>query len=141
MSHAAQVRIVFVLAIAALFFSNAIAQIEGSAVCSQPEIQPTAPDVTSHYYRPSCGVTPPKVLENPDPVWPDLSLRIKHGTALLWIGIGEDGTVRDMEVLKASRIEFAESAVEAIRRWKFTPGMKDGQPVPVAVQVTTKFDR
>jgi TonB family protein len=136
-----QVRLAVIVALAVFLSTSIDSQTKNSGKCPQPEIQPTALDVTLHYYKPICGINPPKILEDPDPEWPDLSLKIKHGSALLWIGVGEDGGVRDVVVEKSSRKEFGEKSVEAVRKWKFAPAMKDGHPVPVAMEVTTNFER
>jgi TonB family protein len=34
---------------------------------------------------------------------------------------------------------FDTSALEAARRWRFTPGMKDGKPVEAWIQVPVDF--
>src|SRR5580658_7775753 len=120
--------------------ANGAAQSASPDSCPQPEVQPTSEDVTLRYYRAICGVTHPKAIYLPSPDWPDVKLQIDRGSALLWVGVGDDGTVGDIKILQASAKEFGDKAVEAVRVWKFRPGMKDGHAVPVAMQITFDWE-
>jgi TonB family protein len=62
-----------------------------------------------------------------------------HGTVLLGVIIDETGRPRDIHVLKPLGLGLDEKAVEAVGRWRFSPGLKDGQPVCVAANVEVNF--
>lgn len=62
-----------------------------------------------------------------------------HGTVLLGVIIDETGKPRDIHVLKPLGLGLDEKAVEAVQRWRFSPGLKDGQPVCVAANVEVNF--
>ena len=51
-----------------------------------------------------------------------------------------DGTVRNVQVVLSypGKI-FVESAVSAVRRWKFEPGKKGGKPVVTRVRLPVRF--
>ncbi len=48
-------------------------------------------------------------------------------------------TVQCRPNLNLLRAEVGEKAVEAIRKWRFDPGMKDGVPVNVSTQIEVNF--
>ena len=52
--------------------------------------------------------------------------------------ISQDGAVQEVRVLKSQPL-FDAAAVEAVRQWRFTPTLLNGQPVPVVMTVTVVF--
>jgi len=86
------------------------------------------------------GVTPPRVLYNPDPEYSEEARKAKYqGTVVLWVVIGPDGRVHDMRVARALGMGLDEKALEAVKTWKFEPGRKDGQAVAVQMNVEVDF--
>ena len=51
----------------------------------------------------------------------------------------ELGTVEDPRVQRASRPEFERPALDALRKWKFKPGVKDGQAVRTYMKLPIRF--
>jgi protein TonB len=47
--------------------------------------------------------------------------------------------VEAVRVLRSDERAFEPSAVETVKKWKFRPAEKNGQPVPVQVTVEMKF--
>lgn len=64
-----------------------------------------------------------------------------EGTVGLEAMIGTDGGIGEIRVVKSLDATYGldAEAVRAIRQWEFTPGMKDGQPVPVVVDIEMSF--
>lgn len=55
--------------------------------------------------------------------------------------IGRDGTVSSVRVLSAQvHPDFAIAAVDAVRQWRFTPTLLNGEPVEVVMTVSLRFD-
>jgi TonB family protein len=55
--------------------------------------------------------------------------------------IGRDGTVSSVRVLSAQvHPDFAIAAVDAVRQWRFTPTLLNGEPVEVVMTVSVRFD-
>ena len=55
--------------------------------------------------------------------------------------IGVDGTVTSVRVLSAQvHPDFAIAAVDAVRGWRFTPTLLNGEPVEVVMTVSVGFD-
>jgi TonB family protein len=91
-------------------------------------------------YRVGGGVSAPRVLYDPDPDYSEEARQAKYqGTVVLWVVIGPDGRARDVRVQRALGMGLDEKAVEAVRKWRFQPAMKDGQPVAVQVNVEVNF--
>ena len=57
------------------------------------------------------------------------------------VGVNTKGHVQAVRVLRSDEQAFEKSAVETVKKWKFKPAEKDGQPVPVQVTVEMKFQR
>jgi TonB family protein len=91
-------------------------------------------------YRVGGGVSAPRVIEDPDPEYSEEARQAKYqGTVVLWIVIGPDGLARQVRVQRSLGMGLDEKAVEAVRKWRFIPAMKDGQPVAVQVNVEVNF--
>ena len=62
------------------------------------------------------------------------------GTVLVEFIVTKTGDVVDPKVIRASDPSFGPPAVEAIRHWKFSPGLKNGQPVNSRVRQEIAFN-
>ena len=91
-------------------------------------------------YRVGGGVTAPRVLFAPDPEFSEEARKAKYqGTVILTVVVGPDGRTHEVRVLRSLGMGLDEKAVEAIHRWKFEPGRRDGIPVAVLVNVEVNF--
>ncbi len=76
------------------------------------------------------------------PKYPETARRARiEGTVILLITIGPDGTVGEVEVLRApDQIwGFDLAALEAVKRWRYRPALMSGRPVSVYAQVMVEF--
>jgi TonB family protein len=88
------------------------------------------------------GVTRPQKVKNALPGYPLSAQRRRvEGTVALQYVVLADGTVGEVEVTESTNPGhgFEEAAVKAVRRWRFAPGMLDGRPVDVLLEVTVQF--
>jgi TonB family protein len=86
------------------------------------------------------GVTAPRAIYDPEPEYSDEARRVKHeGKVMLSLVVDQQGRTREIRVVRSLGMGLDEQAVEAVRKWKFTPGMKDGYPVAVQVNVEVNF--
>lgn len=82
----------------------------------------------------------PEAISQTPPTYPAELKKAKiEGTVTLVFVLGEDGRVEDPRVENSSRPEFEKPALEAIRKWRFRPGMKDGQAVRTYIRIPMKF--
>jgi periplasmic protein TonB len=91
-------------------------------------------------YRVGGGVSAPRPIYDPDPEYSEEARHAKYqGTVLLWVVVGPDGGPRDIRVQRSLGMGLDEKAIEAVRKWKFEPSMKDGHPVAVQVNIEVSF--
>ena len=91
-------------------------------------------------YRPGRGVTAPHALYDPDPEYSDEARKAKfQGNVLLTVIVDSSGRVRAIQVARSLGMGLDQKAIEAVQKWKFAPGMKDGHPVAVQVSVEVNF--
>jgi bla regulator protein blaR1 len=103
----------------------------------KPENEPLA-EVTSS--KPVMRHSGGAILERHNPQYPQYALeRGTEGSATVSFILNASGTVTDVHVthIQGSRL-FGQAAVDAIKQWKFSPVMIDGQPVEQAM--TQEFD-
>ncbi len=63
----------------------------------------------------------------------------REGEVLVSLVVGEHAARCRVQVAKPLGMGLDEKAIEAVSRWTFKPGMKDGKPVPVMAQVAVRF--
>lgn len=93
-------------------------------------------------YRPGNGVELPRLLREVKPQYTADAMRAKiQGTVLLECVVGTDGMVNRIEVLRSLDKSFGldQEAVKAARQWRFAPGMRQGQAVPVLITIELTF--
>jgi TonB family protein len=61
------------------------------------------------------------------------------GVVEMLIAVKTDGTVEFRDFKKTLGFGLDEKAVDAVRKWKFQPGMKDGRPVSTLMMVQVQF--
>ncbi len=91
-------------------------------------------------YPVSAGITTPKLTHQVDPVytwqaWKDC----RAGTVRLAATVGKTGIPRDLKVVKGIDSGLDRNAMSALEKWRFDPGIKDGEPVSVRVAVEVNY--
>jgi protein TonB len=93
-------------------------------------------------YRPGSGVTLPRVLREVKPQYTSDAMRAKvQGTVLVQCVVKPDGSVGDVQVVRSLDSAFGLDleAIKAARQWRFAPGTRLGEPVPVLVTIELTF--
>jgi TonB family protein len=62
-----------------------------------------------------------------------------QGTVELLCVVQENGTVQECSVRKSLGYGLDEAAIEAVGKWRFSPGKKDGKPVRTYVGLLLNF--
>jgi TonB family protein len=93
-------------------------------------------------YRPGNGVQLPSVEREVKPQYTAEAMRAKvQGTVLLECVVLPDGSVGNVEIQKSLDSTFGldQEAIKAAKQWRFRPGTRLGQPVPVLVTIELTF--
>jgi protein TonB len=85
------------------------------------------------------AVKEPRKLKHVEPVYPELALRARlEGLVVLEARIGPNGSVADVKVLRSVAM-LDEAAMDAVKRWTYTPTLVDGIPATALMTVTVRF--
>src|SRR5581483_1937435 len=93
-------------------------------------------------YRPGSGVTTPILVREVKPQYTSDAMRAKiQGTVWVECVVKQDGTVGDVRVVRSLDPLFGldQEAVKAARQWRFRPGLRNGEPVPVLITIELTF--
>ncbi len=82
---------------------------------------------------------PAMLIYRVEPVYPPLAKQIhKEGRVELRAIIAIDGTIQSLEVVDGDPI-FFQSALEAVRQWRYKPTILNGQPVQIDTHITVIY--
>jgi protein TonB len=105
--------------------------------------QSTSPAAVPESIRPAATVLEavPLYTENKPPEYPVMARRRGwEGTVLLEVFVAVDGTVRTARIQTGSSYSMLDdAALDAVRNWRFQPGMENGRPKAMKVLVPVHF--
>lgn len=93
-------------------------------------------------YRPGNGVNLPRVLREVRPNYTSDAMRAKvQGIVVLECVVRPDGSVGDVQVIRSLDSTFGldQEAIKAAKQWRFAPGTRLGEPVPVLISIELTF--
>jgi len=91
-------------------------------------------------YKIGGGVSQPTLISKIEPEYSEEARKAKwQGTVEMEIVVDEHGVPKEMRVTRALGLGLDQKALEAVAKWRFKPGMKDGKPVPVIATVQVNF--
>lgn len=109
-----------------------------AAEAAAPASAPVAPAVPKAAAEPDLKPAP---AEAPRPAYPRAARqRGWQGLVLVLVRVTEDGVPQEVSVKESSgHSVLDDAALEAVRRWRFTPARQAGHPVAAAVEVPVRF--
>jgi protein TonB len=115
-------------------------------VKTQPE-QQTAQTVSSAMIMPPAGSAsatdnfPVSDSRNPSPEYPEMAIFLGYqGTAIVRIKVSANGLSKGAEILRSSGHKLLdESAVKALKKWRFTPGKPGNTPMADSVIISVIY--
>ena len=86
------------------------------------------------------SVTPPKAIFHPEAQFSDDARQKKiEGNCLVGLTVDARGMPQDIHLRRTLEASLDEQAIEAVRRYRFKPAMKNGLPIPVSIAVEVRF--
>jgi periplasmic protein TonB len=93
-------------------------------------------------FQPGNGVTSPIPIQRGTPNYTDDAVRNRaQGVIVVACVVEPNGECGDVSVVRTFKPPYGldQQALAAARRWRFRPGMRDGKPVPVLVNLEIAF--
>jgi protein TonB len=107
--------------------------VEGGSVAGSSQGGSTGPSGTT--------IAMPRYFDNKRPAYPVVARRNGYeGTIVLSAQVLTSGSVGELRIKESSGYEVLDqSALEAVRQWRFEPGRRMGRPVTTWVEVPIRF--
>jgi protein TonB len=87
----------------------------------------------------SSGMQPPRKTFDVRPAYPAIAQSARvEGVVILEAVIDAQGRVESVRVLRSIAL-LDQAAADAVRQWRFTPTLLNGEPVPIVMTVTVNF--
>lgn len=110
----------------------------GPAVAAPPPPPPAAPKQTQRI-KLGGQVVAAKLVAQPQPVYPPLARQARiQGNVVLHAIIDKDGRVGELQVISGHPL-LVQSALEAVKNWRYQPTQLNGDPVEVDTTITVSF--
>lgn len=91
-------------------------------------------------YKIGGGVSSPQIIFKVEPEYSEEARKAKfQGTVVLAVIVDAQGNPRELKVMRPLGLGLDQKAIEAVEKWKFRPGMKDGKPVAVSAIIEVNF--
>jgi protein TonB len=91
-------------------------------------------------YRVGGGVSAPVLLSKIEPTYSEEARVARlQGKVVLYVHISPQGQATNMRVTEPLGMGLEEHAMEAVKRWRFQPGKKAGEPVAVEATIDVNF--
>jgi TonB family protein len=112
---------------------------QASAAPNSGTQQPPTPDADG-VYRLGPGIAPPLLINAvPAHYPPEAAETDRPHVCILSVVVGVDGNATSVHAANPNAGSFDEFAAEAVKQSQFQPGMLNGKPVPVLIQVRVPF--
>ena len=96
--------------------------------------------VVGHHCFVGCRISPPRTIEDPAPEYTEGARKRKiQGAVVLWLVVNAQGLPEQIKVKRSIDSGLDPNAVDTVKRWKFEPATRDGNPVAVAINVEVNF--
>ena len=86
------------------------------------------------------GVTPPQLIKHVEAEFSQEARNNKiNGTVAISMWVGFDGIPYHLTIAKPAGYGLDKKALECVQQWRFKPAMKNGKPIPFALNVEVHF--
>ena len=112
-----------------------------TASADSTRVVPPPPTVTSAPVRVPMGglIQPPRKIRDVQPTYPAIARAARaSGVVIIEAVIGTDGRIDGARVVRSASF-FDQPALDAVRQWRYTPTLLNGQAVEVVLTVAVSF--
>ena len=90
--------------------------------------------------RVSAGVQQGNLISQIKPLYPAIAKAARiQGTVILQAEISKQGTIENLHVLSGHPM-LVQSALDAVKQWRYKPYLLNGEPTPVETTITVNFN-
>jgi protein TonB len=98
-----------------------------------------APRIEVKKLRVSAGVQASKLISQPKPNYPPIAKQARvQGQVVLQAVISKSGTIENLKVVSGHPM-LTQSALDAVRNWRYQPTYLNGEPVEVETTINVNF--
>jgi periplasmic protein TonB len=91
-------------------------------------------------FRIGGGVSAPTLVFKVEPEYSEEARKAKfQGVVVLQVVVDEKGQPQNLRVVRTLGLGLDEKAIEAVKKWRFKPALRNGQPVAVAATIEVNF--
>jgi TonB family protein len=83
-------------------------------------------------------IVQPQVVHRVDPVLPEIPRR--HVKIEVEVVVASDGSVKDAKLRNPQGGMYERAIIEAVRQWRYTPGIVDNEPAEMTTLVTVNIE-
>jgi len=84
-------------------------------------------------------ITPPRIVKQVNPRYPTNRGVRAVGSVIIGLVVSSKGLPKDPYVLKGIDKDLDQSAVDAVKEWRFAPAQKNAKPVAVRISLQIEF--
>jgi TonB family protein len=118
----------------------AVSAVALSVHVDQADTAAAAKTVTGQVYKVGGDVSAPTLIYSVDPSYSEQARRAKYqGVCLVQVVVNAQGSVQRTKVLRPLGMGLDKKAVQAVKQYRFTPALRNGKPVQVALNVEVNF--
>jgi periplasmic protein TonB len=85
------------------------------------------------------GITPPRIIKQVNPRYSTNHGVRAVGSVIIALVVTSKGLPKDPHVVKGLDQDLDQSAVDAVKEWRFAPAEKSGKPIAVRISVQLQF--
>lgn len=112
----------------------------GAGAQIESDSSPIRPGPSQFSTTAESGLCPPRAVTWTSPRYsPRAALARVEGVCGLGVVVAADGSLREVSVQKPIGLGLDQRAIKAVKKWEFTPGTRNGVPVPMRISVEVHF--
>ena len=110
-------------------------------IVAPPPPPPPPPEAPPAVVMVNVDIDPPELVHKVEPIYTESARHVGlHGVVILELIIDTSGAVESVKVHRGLPLGLTESAVNAVKQWRFRPSVFNNRPVAVRYILTVRFN-